>query len=191
MTETLNYKVKVTIGDAVVEVEGKEKGVVEIIKALSVILTPKKTIPTQIIQPSALVPEVPSRAGPVDIRTFFAEKNPTNDKEATAVVAFYYGYVAPKDRCLDVIDRKILSKAFRQSGWPLPKVVAQTLRDAKKAGYFDSGSKAGTFKLNPVGYNLVEHSLGSEATEEKVPRPKHRTAKKKSSKKGKNKQKSQ
>lgn len=191
MTETLNYKVKITIGDAVVEVEGAEKGVVEIVKALSVILAPKPTTPAQMTPTPALVPEVPSRVGPVDIRTFFAEKKPGNDQEAAAVVAFYYGHVAPEDRRLVVIDAKILSDAFRKSGWPLPKRVGQTLRNAKKAGYFDSGSETGTFTLNPVGYNLVEHSLGSEAVEEKVFRPVRRSAKKKTSKKHKTEQKAQ
>lgn len=188
MTENLDYKVKITIGDAVVEVEGAEKGVVEIINALSVILAPETATSTQITQTPAIVSGTPPRAGAVDIRTFFAEKNPANDTEAAAVVAFYYGSVVPEDSRRAVIDAKILNDAFRKSGWPLPKVVGQTLRNAKKAGYFDSGGEPGTFRLNPVGYNLVEHTLGSEFAEEKVYRPVRRTAKKKTTKKDTKKQ---
>ena len=57
------------------------------------------------------------------------------------------------------INKKDLEKYFKQAGFPLPKAVGQTLVDAKSAGYMDASSTRGRYKLNPVGHNLIAHSL--------------------------------
>lgn len=52
-----------------------------------------------------------------------------------------------------------MKKYFKQGGFLHPKVPGQTLLNARNSGYLDSGSQQGSFKLNPVGYNLVVHGL--------------------------------
>lgn len=157
------YKVKVTIGDATVEVEGQEKGVVAIVRALNeVVRTGRKSAGTIPVSPSTLPssPEPSHRSGHTDIRSFFLEKHPSTDVEATAVVAYYHKYLAPPDERRDAIDPSTLQDAFRLAGRPLPTKTAYTLWNARTAGYLDSTGDTGLYRLNPVGFNLVEHTLG-------------------------------
>jgi hypothetical protein len=159
MPKTNNYKVKVKVGDAVVEVEGAESGVVEIVKALSEVLASRTSTGETSVQRSSAQEKPADRL--VDIRTFFEQKKPRSHIEAATTVAFYYQNLAPSSQRRDTIDKETLEHGFRQARWRLPKVIGQILVDAKKAGYFDSGGESGTYKLSPVGYNLVEHTLGS------------------------------
>ena len=152
------YKVKVTIGDAIVEVEGEEKGVVAIVQALSNVIrsdlkSASAVSPFPFIEPS-------QRLEQIDMRTFFQEKKPSSDIEATAVVAYYYKYLASPDRRKDAIDSATLQDAFRLAGRPLPSKTAYTLANARGAGYLDATGETGLYRLNPVGFNLVEHTLG-------------------------------
>jgi hypothetical protein len=152
------YRVKVTLGDAVVEVEGEEKGVVAIVKALSnVVRSEQKTLPTT---PTLPLLEPSPRLGHIDIRSFFQVKKPSTDIEASAVAAYYYKYLAPSDQRKETIDSTLLQDAFRLAQRPLPAKSAYTLVNAKAAGYLDSTSEQGFYRLNPVGFNLVEHTLG-------------------------------
>ena len=159
------YKVKVTIGDAVVEVEGEEKGVVAIVQALSNVMR------SDLKSASAVSPlpsiGSPTRLGHIDIRTFFQEKKPSSDIEATAVVAYYYKYLAPPDQRKDAIDSATLQDAFRLAGRPLPSKTVYTLANARGAGYLDPTGETGFYRLNPVGFNLVEHTLGKGETKTK------------------------
>jgi len=152
------YKVKVTIGDAVVEVEGEEKGVVAIVQALTNVMR------SDLKSASAVSPlpsiGSPTRLGQIDIRTFFQEKTPSSDIEATAVVAYYYKYLAPPDQRKDAIDSATLQDAFRLARRPLPAKTAYTLGNTRGAGYLDPTGQTGFYQLNPVGFNLVEHTLG-------------------------------
>jgi len=112
--------------------------------------------------PSSVLPSPgPSpRLGHIDIRTFFQEKKPSSDVEATAVVAYYYKYLAPADQRKDAIDPSTLQDAFRLAGRPLPSKTAYTLANARTAGYLDPTGETGFYRINPVGFNLVEHTLG-------------------------------
>lgn len=179
------YKVKVTIGDAVVEVEGEERGVVAIVKALSnVVRTDLRTS-----GPSSAIPtfEPAERPGQVDIRAFFQEKKPSSDVEASAVTAYYYKYLAPKEERKDVIDSTTLQEAFRLAARPLPRKTAFTLVNARNAGYLDSTGETGLYRLNPVGFNLVEHTLGKgEVASAKKATRKRKTAERKGRQKGRN-----
>jgi hypothetical protein len=74
----------------------------------------------------------------------------------------------------------LLQDAFRLARRPLPARTSFTLTNARNAGYLDSAGE-GQFRLNAVGYNLVEHALGAEGSE-KVRRP-HKTKTKKPRKK--------
>lgn len=148
-----------TLGDSVVEVEGEEKGVVAIVQALGDVLRAGRKSPPP--QPTAVPALGPSpRAGDVDIRSFFREKNPSSDVEATAVAAYYYKYLAPPEDRKEAIDAQALQEAFRQGGRPLPARAIYTLVNARNAGYVDSTGETGFYRLNPVGFNLVEHALG-------------------------------
>lgn len=154
------YKVKVTIGDSVVEVEGEEKGVVAIVQALSEVVRAGRKTPESVAEPTTLEPS--PRSGQTDIRTFFEEKQSSSDVEAAAVAAYYYKYLAPAQERRDAIDATALVNAFRLARRPLPAKAAYTLVNARNAGYLDSNGETGSYRLNPVGFNLVEHTLGRE-----------------------------
>jgi hypothetical protein len=99
----------------------------------------------------------PSKA--TDIRTFAAEKRPRNAIEQTAVVAYYLSELASGSDRKTEIGTSDVTKYFKQANLPLPRRPRQALFDARNAGYFDSGSGRGTYRLNPVGHNLVAHGL--------------------------------
>lgn len=160
MKKSREYRVKVKVGDAMLDIQGAETGVVRIVEALSDVLRGAKrnvTSPTAgIISPVS--PSAP-RSSSVDIRSFFEEKKPSSDVEASAVAAFYYGHLAPERERKDTINADALQEAFRQARRPLPSRTIFTLQNARNAGYLDSIGE-GQYRLNPVGYNLVEHALG-------------------------------
>jgi hypothetical protein len=100
--------------------------------------------------------------GIVDAKTLFAEKNPSTQSEAIAVAAYYLAELAPSDMRTEVIDAKRTTEVFRQARYRLPKVIGQSLVNATNAGYL-SRLGPGEYRLTPVGFNLVEHTLGSDA----------------------------
>jgi len=108
------------------------------------ILTPQSGPPTQII----------------DIRSLREQKKPSSANEMAALVAFYLAEFAPLDERKSTIEKADIEKYFKQAGFPLPKVIRQTLINATKSGYFDT-TGGGRYRLNPVGYNLVVHGLPS------------------------------
>jgi hypothetical protein len=165
MTKRKEYKVKIMVGDATVEIEGEEQGVVSIVAALSKILEGRPQRPVAETGGQVIVGKIsPPRI--IDIRTFFEEKKPSSDIEAAVVVAFFFEHIAPIDERQDSIDAAILRKAFVQAKWELPSSnLIYTLRNARNAGYLESGPETGAFRLNAVGYNLVEHTLGRERGE--------------------------
>jgi hypothetical protein len=95
----------------------------------------------------------------IDIRTFAEEKSPRRVNERIAVVGYYLSELAPAEERRDEISAADITKYFKQAGFPLPGDPGQALVNAKNAGYLDAGTERGKYKLNPVGYNLVAHSL--------------------------------
>jgi hypothetical protein len=95
---------------------------------------------------------------PVDIRSLKTAKQPASAYEMACLVAHYLDSLAPVAERQKSIKTADLEKYFKQAGYPLPKRIEQVLIDAKAAGYFDSAG-TGSYKLNPVGYNLVVHTL--------------------------------
>lgn len=197
MPEEPLYKVKVTVGDATVEIEGPKAGAVELLAALTSMLqsrpiTSREQAPftgqEQVEPPERdAISESATRSDSVDIRSFFEEKQPSSDIEAAAAAAFFYEYVADENRRKEAITAEDLTESFRLARRQLPRAVAQTLRNAKNAGYLDSAGESGHYKLNPVGYNLVEHTLGSETATRRTPRKKtsrKSSARKSTTKKG-------
>ena len=100
----------------------------------------------------------------IDIRTLGQEKSPRNANERVAVVGYYLSELAPADERNAEISAADITKYFKQAGFPLPGAGRMTLVNAKNAGYLDAGADRGTYKLNPVGHNLVAHSLPAAST---------------------------
>lgn len=176
-----SYKVQIKVGDAEVNVEGAESGVVRIVEALSDVLRGgrRTAIPTGIGVTSLVVPASP-RSSSTDIRSFFDEKRPSSDIEAAAAAAYYNQYLAPEASRRDTIDSASLQEAFRLAKRPLPARTIYTLTNARNAGYLDSVGEGGQFRLNAVGYNLVEHNLGSSrASEKQLRKPRRKSSRKK------------
>ncbi len=131
---------------------------------LNIALLSERTLASTSL-PQATVPQTQSSAPVeslegeiVDIRSLKERKSPSNAMEMACVVAYYLENHAPGDERRSELARKDVETYFKQGGFPLPKAPGQVLIDAKDAGYLDSPSR-GKYKLNPVGYNLVAHSL--------------------------------
>jgi hypothetical protein len=171
------YKVKVTMGDANVEIEGQESGVVKIVEALGAILRPSRKLaaPDNFEPIPQGLTSSKSVSSSLDIRSFFNSKQPATDVEAAAVTAYFYKYVAPENDRRESINSNVLQEAFRMARRPLPKVVRYTLQNARNAGYLDTTGGGGEYRLNAVGYNLVEHTLGQ--AQEPIHGPKPRRSK--------------
>jgi hypothetical protein len=161
---TGGYKVKIVIGDATVEVEGAETGVVKIVEAVSDVLRgsrkPSGSFPVETIPSPPAIHSSSARSTAVDIRSFFEAKAPSSDVEAATVAAYYYKYVASESEHRETINAAQLQEAFRLARWPLPRQTRFTLQNARNAGYLDASGEGGQYRINPVGYNLVEHALG-------------------------------
>lgn len=100
-----------------------------------------------------------SRALPTtDIRSLRSQKKPKTDMEMACIVAYYLDSLAPTDEQKTSISKADVDKYFKQAGHKLPSRSDQLLVNAKGAGYFDSAGR-GKYKLNPVGHNLVVHTL--------------------------------
>jgi len=99
-----------------------------------------------------------------------------------ALVAYYLSELAPPPNRKGEITAEDIKKYFKQASFRLPGSSRMTLVNAKNAGYLDS-SAPGSYKLNPVGYNLVAHAMP--LTKEKPVRKRKRTAINKRSKSAK------
>jgi len=125
-----------------------------------------------------------------DIRSFVAEKDPRNDIELSATVAYFYRFEAPEDEQREAITGNDLVEACRAADRPRPSRPAQTLVNAYKAGVLDRGAY-GKYRLNSVGENLVAMVLPDHDGESKARRTtgrkrtgsKKKAAKKKAAKK--------
>ncbi|MDD5652455.1 MAG: hypothetical protein PHX98_03620 [Candidatus Moranbacteria bacterium] len=170
MPKDKNPKVKISIGDAVVEVDGEVSEVTKIIEVLKGVLQGQTISTPTPISGDNHKNAADFSSGPKDIRSFLKEKDPKNLLEAAAVIAFHLQYVETEAvNRREAIDTNILMDELRKGNYKLPKAPNQVLIDAKKAGYFDSAGP-GQYKLNSVGYNLVKFALGLEQKEEKKSR---------------------
>jgi hypothetical protein len=98
------------------------------------------------------------RGAVVDIKAFVDDKQPKSDMQFSAVVAYYYRFVAPVEQRREVIDGQVLQDAARLAGRPRPPKPHMTLTNAKNQGYLDKSGR-GEFRLNTVGENLVAMTL--------------------------------
>jgi hypothetical protein len=96
-----------------------------------------------------------------DIRSLKDEKKPRTAVEMATLTAYYLSEVAPKEERKATIESEDIRNYFRLAQFRLPSQPPhQTLKYAKYAGYLDAAGR-GSYKLNPVGYNLVVHGLPS------------------------------
>jgi hypothetical protein len=93
-----------------------------------------------------------------DIRTLKEEKQPKTATEMACTVGYYLDTLALPALRKEEIGSSDIEMYFKQAGYPLPKRKEQVLVDAKAAGYFDSAGH-GKYRLNPVGHNLIVHTL--------------------------------
>lgn len=135
-------------------------------------------------QPTASAPPALFTSGApgiiMDIRTLKEAKQPKSANEMAALVAFYLSEVASTVERKPEIGKTDIERYFKLANFKLTANAGQTLVNAKNAGYLDAGSGTGQYKLNPVGYNLVAHRMGSGETE---PRRRQKTNRSKNGKK--------
>lgn len=104
--------------------------------------------------------DMPSSTKMKDIRTFKEEKNPRSANEMAAVLAYFLQYESNENERKDSITKSDVEKYFHLAKFKMPKDGNFTLVNSKNAGYLDQRGK-GQYALNPVGYNLVAHKLGT------------------------------
>jgi hypothetical protein len=102
-----------------------------------------------------------------DIQSLKEAKSPKSANEMAALVAFYVSELAPAGERRSAITKADIERYFKSAEFRLPADASFTLVNAKNAGYLDNAG-GGQYKLNPVGYNLVAHRMGTR--EKKEPR---------------------
>jgi hypothetical protein len=123
----------------------------------------KKIFPESVNSPEILTEKRIERVG--DIKSFITAKNPKNDSQFAAAVAYYYKFESPESERLDSISSKDLVEATRVASWNRLKKPAGTLHNAySHAGLLDK-SEHGRYKLNSVGENLVAMVLPDNNTD--------------------------
>src|SRR6266536_5299773 len=113
--------------------------------------------PTSSVSSEAIAP-LAAADTPKDIRQLKDQKSPGSANEMTALVAYYLSELVPFAERQSTVDMNDVLKYFKQAQFRLPSSPKMILVNAKNAGYFDAVG-GGQYKLNPVGYNLVVHSL--------------------------------
>jgi hypothetical protein len=94
----------------------------------------------------------------IRIQDLVSEKKPRNAVEMATLVAYYLSHRAPEGVRKSTISTKDIETYFKIGDFKLPTQPRFTLPNAKAAGYLDAVGE-GAYKLNPVGYNLVVHSM--------------------------------
>lgn len=114
-----------------------------------------------------------------DIKSFIDNKNPKNDQQLAAVVAYYFAFEAPELERKSSIGSDDLVDACRLAHRHRPKKPVQTLFNAAFSGFLDKAEETGKYKLNAVGENLVAMTLPSSIVEKRMTRKVNRTSSKK------------
>ena len=112
---------------------------------------------------ASLEAQVPRAAGPTHLKDLKEQKKPKSAIEMAVLVAYYLSYLAPETERKEKISTKDIEAYFKIGSYKLPSRPEFTLGNARNAGYLDSAGR-GQYKLNPVGYNLVVHSLPRSAS---------------------------
>ena len=106
----------------------------------------------------------------MDIRTLKEQKSPKTASEMAALVAYYVSELAPlSERKNEIGTGDIERYSLKMAPFALPANPRYTLANAKNAGYLDNVG-SGRYSLNPVGYNLVVHRMGTGEDKSSEPR---------------------
>ena len=113
------------------------------------------------------------------IKNLAEQKQPRSAIEMATLVAYYLSHMAPQNERKQTITTKDIATYFKIAEFKLPAKPRFTLPNTKAAGYLDAVGD-GEYKLNPVGYNLVVHSMpkSKEKTSRRRAQRKKPTAKK-------------
>lgn len=95
---------------------------------------------------------------PVHLKTLKEQKQPKSAIEMAVLVAYYLSHVLTEPERKDTVSAKDLDTYFKIAEFKLPAHQKFNLINARNAGYLDLAGP-GEYKLNPVGYNLVVHSM--------------------------------
>jgi hypothetical protein len=137
--------------------------------------------PSLVAQPqvtAASVSPAPQGSGSPNPKAFVGQKNPKNDVQFVATVAYFYRFEAPEGQRKNEINSEDLQEACRLVGRSRFTNPSQTLRNAHTLGLLDKGSGSGFYAINSVGENLVAMTLPSTGINRKP------TTKKKTRRKG-------
>jgi hypothetical protein len=142
-------EVTVTLQDKRVTIEGPEdfvRGEVQRLTNLAVSPPPSQ----------ALGPRTEADAGsPNNEREFIALKRPSGHAEIVAVLAYWLAQAGQQEFTAEDIRR-----AYARANVRPPKVIDQSLRDAKNVhDFLERGSNRGTFRLTPHGTRAVEFDM--------------------------------
>jgi hypothetical protein len=135
---------------------------------LALSTTAQKTVPPLTSQGAA--PATSQTTAIKNLSTFVKEKNPKNDVQFAATVAYFHRFEAAPDKRKPEINADDLQDATRLAPRKRFKYPGQTLRNAHNLGLLDKGSQDGFFAINSVGENLVAMTLPSGAPEKDKPR---------------------
>ena len=146
--------------------DGRERVLDYALRRLGLRAVDKRRKETELLpgEPVAARAEQPGSATIHDIRTLREQKEPKSAIEMAALVGYYLAHLSPEvDRRADITSADI-RKYFHDANFPLPESPSMTLVHARNAGYFDVGATKGSYRLNPVGHNLVAHRLPAAAS---------------------------
>lgn len=146
-------EVTITIGDKQITLVGPEPFVREEVRRLTSIV--EQGVRDGHATSTHRVSTTATEELPASERDFVRTKRPKGHSETVAVLAYFLTKSGQIEFKAEDIRR-----AYARVGIRPPKVMAQSLRDAKNLNDFlESGSKAGTFRLSPHGERTVAFDL--------------------------------
>jgi len=147
--EPLDPKVRESVLDYVL----RRLNINHVATSMSPLGREKSTLP-----PGEARVEEEETAAEVNIKDLVGQKKPRSAIEMATLVAYYLSNKVPQKDRKQSITTKDIETYFKIAEFKLPTKPQFTLPNTKAAGYLDAiGS--GEYKLNPVGYNLVVHSM--------------------------------
>jgi len=150
---TNKIQVSVTIGDKQVTLDGPEDFVrTEVQRLTNLLVAAAAGSQSEVGNAGA---HLPVNARATSEREFVALKKPSGHLETVAVLAYFLTKAGQTEFTPEDIRR-----AYARAGVRPPKVIAQSLRDAKNVhDYLAKGEGKGTFRLSPHGERTVEFDL--------------------------------
>ena len=150
--KALSAKATIYVGESKVVIEGSEEFVQQQLQKLQP--TPQSSNPPSKkeidLNVSGKITDSALRE-----RDLIQQKAPANHIETVAVLAFGLAATGQVE-----FNEEDIKKAYLRAGVKPPKVVAQSLRDAKnKFDLIDAGSKRGTYRLSHHGDRTVRFDL--------------------------------